>query len=183
MVSFPLQVGDGIELRRLRPDDAAAVFEVVTANRERLAPWMPWANTPTVEDQRAWLERVTADPEDLDGLGLFVDGRYVGGAGIHGRDAFAIGAELGYWIDAAYEGRGIVTRAVRALIDVCFGDLGVHRVAIRAGVENLRSRAIPERLGFTAEGTLRGDCRGAEPHGFYDVVVYGLLRDEWRGTA
>ncbi len=48
---------------------------------------------------------------------------------------------------------------------------------IRAGVENERSRAIPERLGFTEEGVARGEGRGSQ--GFYDLVVYGLLEDEW----
>ena len=85
--------------------------------------------------------------------------------------------EIGYWISVAEEGRGLVTRAVRALMDVGFGDLGLHRIEIRAGVDNLRSRAIPERLGFVREGIERGGERGA--NGFYDLVVYATLEDEW----
>jgi ribosomal-protein-serine acetyltransferase len=69
---------------------------------------------------------------------------------------------------------------VQALIDVGFTELGLHRIEIRAGVENVRSRAIPERLGFTREGVLRGEGRGSG--GFYDLVVYGLLEDEWPTT-
>ncbi|MGZ8625546.1 MAG: GNAT family N-acetyltransferase, partial [Actinomycetota bacterium] len=59
-------------------------------------------------------------------------------------------------------------------------ELGLHRLVIRAGVENVRSRAIPERLGFTREGIARGEGRGVG--GFYDLVVHSLLDDEWRTT-
>ena len=55
--------------------------------------------------------------------------------------------------------------------------LKAEAIVIRAGVENTRSRAIPERLGFTKEGVARGEGRGTP--GFYDLVVYGLLEDEW----
>ena len=49
---------------------------------------------------------------------------------------------------------------------------------IRAGTENARSRAVPERLGFTYEGIAREEGRGSG--GFYDLAVYGLLEREWR---
>jgi ribosomal-protein-serine acetyltransferase len=66
---------------------------------------------------------------------------------------------------------------VRALVEVGFRDLGLHRIEIRAGVGNTRSRAIPERLGFVPEGIERGGERGS--NGFYDLVVYAILDDEW----
>jgi ribosomal-protein-serine acetyltransferase len=139
---------------------------------------MPWSPlTRTVEDQRVWIRSVTKDPEDLEGTALFVDGRYAGGVGASVGD-FRIWVELGYWIGREHEGSGLVTRACAAMIDLAFGELGVHRIVIRAGVDNVRSRAIPERLGFTLEGVHRGEGKGAE--GFHDLCVYGLLEDEWR---
>lgn len=180
---FPIDLGGGVSLRRLTLEDAEAVFRVVDANRERLTVWMPWIDgTQGVEDQRAWIERVTADPDEHEGVGIFVDERYVGGAGLS-VGPFKIAGEIGYWIDAAHEGQGLVTRAVRALVGLGFGEVGLHRITIRAGVDNARSRAIPERLGFTQEGVLRGDGKGSAGHGFHDLVVYGLLEDEWRPSA
>ena len=64
------------------------------------------------------------------------------------------------------------------MVDLAFRERGVHRVVIRAGVGNVRSRAIPERLGFTLEGVARGEGKGVG--GFYDLAVYGILEDEWR---
>jgi ribosomal-protein-serine acetyltransferase len=174
---LPADLGGGAVLRRLSIEDLPVIWRLVEAERERIAVWMPWVEaTTTIDDQRAWLEGVLADPRNLDGSGIFVDGVYAGGTGLS-PDPFGITGEIGYWIGSAHEGRGLVTGAVRALIDIGFGELGLHRICIRAGVENVRSRAIPERLGFTQEGILRGEGRGSG--GFYDLVVYGLLEDEW----
>ncbi|HEY7478031.1 MAG TPA: GNAT family protein [Actinomycetota bacterium] len=181
MSPLPIDLGDGVLLRRYTLDDADDVFALVDANRDRLGVWMPWADsTRTIDDERAWLASVLRDPDDLEGTALIVEGRYAGGVGLS-RGPFGIWAELGYWIDREHEGRGLVTRACVALLGLAFDELGVHRVVIRAGVGNARSRAIPERLGFTQEGVLREEGRGVE--GFHDLVVYGLLEDEWRART
>ncbi len=68
-----------------------------------------------------------------------------------------------------------------ALIDLAFGELGVHRIVIRAGTENVRSRAIAERLGFIPEGVAREEGKGSI--GFYDLIVYALLDREWSSAT
>jgi ribosomal-protein-serine acetyltransferase len=174
---LPVDLGDGGLLRKLRIEDLDEIWALVDAERERLGPWMPWIeSTRTIDDQRAWLEGVVRDEQNLDGAGIFVEGRYVGGVGIS-VDEFSVAGDIGYWIGTEHEGRGLVSRAVRALIDIGFRELGLHRIVIRAGVDNHRSRAIPERLGFTLECVARGAGRGSG--GFHDLVVYGLLEDEW----
>jgi ribosomal-protein-serine acetyltransferase len=174
---LPTDLGDGALLRRLTIGDLEEIWALVRAERDRIGVWMPWVErTTTIEDQRRWLEGVLSDAHSADGLGMFVDGAYVGGIGLM-IDAFGIVGEIGYWIGSAHEGRGLVTRATSALIDLGFRERGLHRITIRAGVENVRSRAVPERLGFTREGVLRGEGKGSG--GFYDMVVYGLLEDEW----
>ena len=177
MSPLPADLGDGATLRRLEMSDLEDVWAAVDASRERLEPWMPWIDaTRTIDDQRRWLESVVHDQGSLEGGGVFVDDRYVGGAGLTW-DPFHLKGEIGYWIVGEFEGRGIVTRAVRALLDVGFHEVGLHRIEIHAGVENTRSRAIPERLGFTLEGVERGSGRGS--FGFHDSVVYSMLEDEW----
>ena len=75
--------------------------------------------------------------------------------------------------------RGAVTsHAPVGLIDIGFDEFGLHRIEIRAGLENTRSRAVPERLRFTYEGSEREGSRGSR--GSYDLAVYGLLDREWR---
>ena len=173
---FPLAIAPGAELRQYTLDDVEELFALVDANRERLNVWMPWPEgTRSAEDQRPFVE---AHLDDIEALGIWADGRLAGGTGLTA-DPWSIHGEIGYWIDAEHEGRGLVTAAVRALVDLGFRALGLHRIVIRAGVDNVRSRAIPERLGFTQEGIARGEGKGSDGHGFHDLVVYGLLEDEW----
>ncbi len=175
----PFDLGGGALLRRSRLEDLDAIWAAVEEERDRLGEWMPWIETTrTKDDERAWLEKVVV-ADSLEGCGIWVEGEFAGGIGLM-LDSFGIFAEIGYWIRARYEGRGLVTRACEALIDHAFGALGLHRIVIRAGVENVRSRAIPERLGFTFEGVAREEGRGVGK--FYDLAVYALLDREWRSA-
>jgi ribosomal-protein-serine acetyltransferase len=177
VTSLPAELGDGATLRRFTSDDLGVIWSAIEADRERFGRWMPWVEvTRTIEDERRWLASVTAE-DSLEGCGVFLGGDLAGSVALM-VDPFRVTGEIGYWVRSTHEGRGLVTRAVVALIDEAFDHVGVHRVCIRAGVRNLRSRAIPERLGFVQEGVLRGEGRGSD--GFYDLVVYGLLEDEWR---
>ncbi|MFM7718756.1 MAG: GNAT family N-acetyltransferase [Actinomycetota bacterium] len=178
MSPLPADLGGGATLRRLATDDAGAVFDAVDAERARLGPWFPWVGgTRSVSDEAAWIASARANPESLDGLGAFVGDELAGGLGLTW-EPFRVTGEIGYWLRGAYEGRGIVTASCRVLLDEAFDRLGLHRVCIRAGVANVRSRAVAERLGFVEEGVLRGE--GSGTGGYYDLVVYGMLEDEWR---
>ena len=175
---LPVDLDDGVVLRHYEMTDLDALWSAIEAERTRLAVWMPFLqDAKTIEDERGWLESVTAEPRGLAGGSLWRGDDLLGGVGLMA-DAFGIVAEIGYWVRSSEEGRGLVTRASRALIDIAFDELELHRVVIRAGVENLRSRAVPERLGFTYEGVAREEGRGSG--GFYDLAVYGLLDRERR---
>jgi ribosomal-protein-serine acetyltransferase len=72
-----------------------------------------------------------------------------------------------------------MTKACRALINHAFDVWKLNKVEIRCDPENARSRAIPKRLGFTEEGTLRQVLMGPDDR-MHDGVVYGLLASEWK---
>lgn len=173
---LPIEVGDGAMVRRYTIDDLDAIWAVVSSERDRLGEWMPWVeHTTSIDVQREWLEKVIGDPGTLDGCGIFVEGELAGGIGLSW-DPFLIAGEIGYWVRSAFEGKGLITRSAREFTRLAFEHVGLHRVVIRAGVENVRSRAVPERLGYTREGTERGSGRGLG--GYYDIVVYSMLADE-----
>jgi ribosomal-protein-serine acetyltransferase len=94
-------------------------------------------------------------------------------------DAANLSAGIGYWLAESAEGRGLMSAAVAALLRHGFRDLKLNRIEIRAGVRNRRSRAIPERLGFRHEGTLRQAER--LPERLVDHAVYAMLAGEWQG--
>lgn len=176
------RLDDHTVLRSFVPDDAEELFALVEANRDRLLPWMPWSHlTRGPDDVRGFIERSKSAPESrLDATGIWVDGRIAGTTGLR-LDPSDIKGEIGYWVGREFEGRGIVTMACRRFLGYGFGTLGLHRISIHAAVDNARSRAVAERLGFTEEGIERGAERCGNV--FHDLVVYSMLEDEWRERA
>jgi ribosomal-protein-serine acetyltransferase len=74
-----------------------------------------------------------------------------------------------------------MSRACAALVTHAFRNLLLHRVEIRCAVDNGRSRAIPERLGFLLEGTLAGAhvLQGQ----FCDIALYAMTAPRWLSAA
>ncbi|MDA0353151.1 MAG: GNAT family protein [Chloroflexi bacterium] len=174
-----IAVDDGIELRPLRLADADAIYFLVATNRDRLGEWLPWV--PSIGSPADEAAFIRGSHESLAaGTGLpcaIVVDRAVAGTLGAMIDPSNRSAEIGYWIADGYEGRGIVTRAARAMTTFLLGDLDLHRVVIRAATGNTRSRAIPERLGFVHEGTQR---HAEILHGeFFDLEVYSTLAPDW----
>jgi ribosomal-protein-serine acetyltransferase len=176
-----VDLGDGAEVREWGLEDAESVFAEVDQNRERLRDWLPWVDaTRSPEDMRAFLERCAASEGKEQPFGIYVEGVLAGNVGLTLRDAGE--GELGYWIAGPFEGRGLVTRACRAVLGYAFDELGLRRMQLCAAAENERSRAVAGRLGMTQEGVLRQAERIRDDR-ILDQVVYSLLADEWTGAA
>jgi ribosomal-protein-serine acetyltransferase len=182
MVSFRLH--DQIKLREFEPEDADAVFQTVTRNYEHLKPFMHWI-TPDYSGRSAaeFIEQAQIAREERCsmGFGIFDGDEFIGSIGFVNFDWAARTTEMGYWISTTHEGKGIVSAACQRLIQFAVDDLEMNRVEIRCSTENLRSAAIPERLGFTREGVLRqAFLRDGKLH---DFAIYGLLAAEWKDEA
>jgi ribosomal-protein-serine acetyltransferase len=97
--------------------------------------------------------------------------------GYHTVDWSNRSTRIGYWLDEGHQGGGTMTAAVRLLVDHALTVWRLNRVEIRAAMENRRSRAIPERLGFREEGV----HRQAEQVGgrYLDSVAYSMLAADW----
>jgi ribosomal-protein-serine acetyltransferase len=176
----PLPIRDGAVLRPYNEDDAAELTAVVAENREHLARWLPWAATYGHQDSLDFIALSRAQIEAGEGFegAIVVDGEIVGGAGFHAVDRLNHSTSIGYWLTAAAQDSGLMTATVRALLDQAFGPWELHRVVIEAVLDNARSRAIPERLGFTEEGVLREAklIRGR----YEDAALYAMLASDWR---
>jgi ribosomal-protein-serine acetyltransferase len=175
------ELGEGALIRSLAEEDVPELFQLVDANREYLRAWLPWLDgTRREKDLRAW---ATAERENA-GAGrsaqfVIVDeGRIAGVIGFHEIDWSHGQVELGYWVAEDRQGRGLVTRAARALLQIAFEELGLNRVGIKTATGNARSRGVPERLGFRHEGVLREGERLYDR--YVDLDSFALLASEWR---
>ena len=109
----------------------------------------------TAADARAFLA-LTADAAPATFLAIEVDGRAVGGTGLHrGSDIERLTAELGYWLGRPYWGRGVTTAAVRSLTEHGLGALELERVFAVPFEHNVASHRVLEKSGFVLEGTMR----------------------------
>jgi ribosomal-protein-serine acetyltransferase len=174
---FSYKIGVDIELRLLEERHAEQIFALIAENRER----HPDLDKDfSLEDTKKKIRHDLALFADNKGLnvGIWLEGNLAGSVRYHEIDWSNRSSELGYWIGVAFEGKGLVTKACQALIDHAFKELGLNRMVISCARGNQRSRAIPERLGFTQEGVLR-QSEWLQDH-FTDMVVYGMLASEWR---
>ncbi len=177
-----IELGGGAVLRPYAMTDADALFAVIDSNRVRLARWFHWVDDAVdASSQTAYIESRVHDGRSLDGNGIWVGDDLAGGCDLMISGSDDVG-ELGFWLDEEFVGRGLVTRAAQALMTRGYEDEGLHRTQLRAGVDNLRSRAVAKRLGMREEGVLRG--AGKVGGGLYvDLVIYGQVVDDWRKTV
>ena len=186
MAAFFTQRVDGdpeLELGLYEQRHADELFSVVDANRAYLRCWLPWLDDVRgVDDQRAFIRRGADRFARNDGFeaGIWHRGRIVGGVGFHYVNWPNRKTEMGYWLAESAQGRGIMTRCCRALVDHAFGGWNLNRVVIFCATENHRSRAVPERLGFTHEGTYR-QAEWLYDH-FVDLEAYAMLASDWEAA-
>lgn len=179
-MNLVIPVRDILELRRRVEADAESVFQVIDRNREYLMEWLPWLDdSKTVEDLLRYIQNDIAEFEKKEGcdFGIWYEGQWIGGIGFSSFGTKDRKTSIGYWLSQDFQGRGIMTDSVRALVDYGFENLNLNRIVIRCAVENTKSRAIPQRLGFKEEGVLR-QSEWLYDH-FVDLVIYSLLRKEW----
>ncbi len=175
-----IPVRNGLELRLRKESDAEAVFQAIDKNRTYLKQWLPWLDeSTTTEDTRKFIRSDIDDFEKKNGLdlGIWYEKQWVGGIGYHGWGGKKRKSSIGYWLSEDCQGKGIMTASVQALVNHGFNEMNLNRIEIRCATENVKSRSIPQRLGFVMEGTLR-QAEWLYDH-FVDIVVYSTIKDEW----
>ena len=176
-----IKVGRDIELCLPKLEDAEELFCLTDRNRAYLDKYLSWLDgCREVQDTKKFLEEVIASTKCLKALCFIIrfQEKQVGMLGCNEIDHVNRLATIGYWLDEAYQGMGITTQSLEALIGYLFSTLGLHRIEIRCAVENTRSWKIPEKLGFTREGVLKGAIYHST--GYFDVYLYGLVSTDYK---
>ncbi|MFT3729666.1 MAG: GNAT family protein [Terricaulis sp.] len=172
--------GEGVYLRQPEARDYQEWAEVREASRAFLTPWEPtWAADETSRGSyRYKLRRYIEDARDDRAYALFVfreaDDALVGGITLSNvRRGVAQTASMGYWAGERYAGNGYTTAAVRACVHYAFDDLDLHRVEAACQPDNIASRRVLEKCGFTQEGAARAYLR--IDGGWRDHLLFGII--------
>jgi RimJ/RimL family protein N-acetyltransferase len=170
-------------IRSAHPGDGPALNAAVRETWDDLHEWMPWAmDRPSVEESEEVVRRHHAEflaRKDLLLL-LFLkeEGTLVGGSGLHRIDWSVPCFEIGYWCRARFQRQGFITESTSAIAAFAFDVLGARRVEIRCDATNVRSAAIPRRLGFVHEGTLKNARRHHLSGALSDTLVFARTADD-----
>lgn len=174
-------VGQRLRLEPVGPEHAEELWRATEASLPELRPWMFWAGEADADSTRAFAEGAVEEWDEGSGFHFAMrDGD--GLAGVVGIDVPAPArrlGELGYWVASDRAGRGYATEAGTAVVRFGLRTAGLYRLELRAGVENLASRRVAEKLGFRREGMLRGGCPLIDRA--YDGYLYGLLATDLPG--
>lgn len=183
MFLFIHHVNENLTIRMLKISEAPILFAMTNQSRDYLRKWLPWADhVKTVDDSLKFIERsfeTYANRESLN-CGLFYKKQLVGIISFNNFDWTNYIGEIGYWLSIDQQGKGIMTQAVKALVDQAFTYFDLNKVEIHAALQNKKSQAIPERLDFKKEGVIREAERLNDR--YVDHVIYGLLKNEWESN-
>lgn len=180
---FRMNVDEEIDLVFLEDALAVDLFALVDSEREYLSRWMPWApETTSVEPIREFIKATTigfAEGKSMT-CAIWYRDAIVGVVGYKSIQPDLKKVEIGYWLSAKQQGKGIMTRACRALIQYAFSDLDMEKVEIAVAVENTPSRKVCERLGLKLEGVITNaeNLQGV----IVDHAVYGMMRANWEAA-
>jgi RimJ/RimL family protein N-acetyltransferase len=150
---------------------------------EHLRPWLPWIKTEPeelkVKIERLRMFRARFDLSENYVYGVFdpKETELIGGTGLHprvGSNAF----EIGYWVNLNHVNKGYATEFSAALTKVAFEVENVNRVEIHCDPNNFKSAAIPKKLGYIYEATLRGRTESIEGE-LSDSMIWSIWREEY----
>lgn len=137
---------------------APDLLRAVQKNSEHIGFYLQWVDTTNdLESEIAFLKmKLKEEADGTSALFFILDGQQIiGSVDLLNINLHHETAEIGYWLDADYTGRGIMTRAVQTLCSLAFEELKLHHLTIIADVENGPSNAVARNAGFTLVGTDR----------------------------
>ncbi len=183
-MTLRFQVDDETELRFPEEADAGEIYDLITRDLQHMKEWLPWVHDDyNIEQTREFVRRNLESFRENRSFSMRVlyRGRAAGNIGFNYFDWEHRKTEIGYWLGSSFQGRGLITKSCRVLVNYAFRTLSLNRVSILCGVGNLKSRAIPERLGFKMEGVLR-EAEWVHTR-FIDLAVYSMLAREWQARG
>lgn len=161
-------------------DDAQDIYNAVDNDREHLRKYLKWVDdTVSINDTNENIKKRIEDFENGTAALyiIFYENKPIGSVGFISFNTKNMQGEIGYWLNSSFEGKGIMTNCVKAIIKQSIEKLKIHKIIIRCDFENIKSTGVPKRLGFTHEGTLRDDI--LHNNKYHNTYIFGLLSSEF----
>lgn len=181
---FPMPIHtERLLIRPPQLGDGAIINAAVVESYDALKSIMPWAQTiPTVDDSEEYARFAAANwilkknEEPYLPLSIFRKDtlEYIGGTGFHHMNWDVPAVEIGYWLNTRQQNQGFMTETVNAIARYAFLEFKAKRIEIRCDITNVRSKKIPERLGFRLEATLKNDRINVQTQAPSDTLIYAL---------
>jgi len=174
---------DTYAIRFLEEGDLNTYYSLIDNNRKRLEDFFAGtvAQTRTLSDTKIHLEEILLKTGKGNYFPFIVEDlktqKIICSIQVKNVDWSIPKAELGYYIDSAYSGKGIVSRATGMIIDYCFTQKAFNKLFIRTHRANTASIKVAEKNGFKLEGTIRKDYKTTSGE-LVDLLYYGLLNEE-----
>jgi RimJ/RimL family protein N-acetyltransferase len=170
--------GPTLDLRLPAAEDAGALLEL--AGDREVTRWFSWGPYTSIEQPRAYLDRLAGQRARGEQLDLLVVHREHGPAGITGLSEFSARDRrcvVGTWLGRRFWETGANRESKALVAHLVFAVMGLHRLGAYSNPDNARSSKALLAIGFRHEGVLRRFHRHDDR--YLDVNVFGLLRDEW----
>ncbi|GGA78035.1 GNAT family N-acetyltransferase [Ornithinibacillus halotolerans] len=183
LIDFPSEFEtERLVIRMPMPGDGEVVYESKQVSKKELLPWMAWAHRDgTLEEEEINIREAHINFLTRQDLRLLVfdkeTGVLVANSGLHRIDWKSRKFEIGYWVDSRHSGKGYITEAVQGITNFAFHELQANRVEIRCDANNLKSRAVAERVGYDLEGILRKDSYDVYGKELRDTCLYALVKE------
>ena len=174
-----INIDENIKIELINENHSQPIFDIVDKNRIHLRQWLPFVDRmQTVEFAENFVKGTIQRNKDGNEFAFVIieNDKVIGRIGVYKIDGQNKIGEIGYWLAENLQGKGIITKSCKALIDFCFSDLQLNRIEIKCGTENFKSKTIPEKLNFTKEGVIReGELLYDK---FIDLNLYSLLKTD-----
>lgn len=177
---FELKIDEQLTLVLVKPDFAKSYYELVMKEQAYLNEWLVWPKLADSEEFfLSFINKSRKDYEEGKSLtcAIFYCDKLVGNISFNSISTELKKAEVGYWLSANYQGKGIVTKSLSKLISYAFEQLDMERVQISVATENTPSRRVCERLGFKFEGAI---SNSENIHGrIVAHAIYSISKAKW----
>jgi RimJ/RimL family protein N-acetyltransferase len=175
-------------IRLLTMNDLNNYFHLVNNNRKRLEEVFTGTvlETKTVESTKVFMLKILERTKDKSYFPYVIidafDNKFVGFIDLKNIDDTIRKAELGFYMDENYTGKGIMTKALNCICDYYFEEYQFSKLFLRTHPDNLPTRKLAEKCGFKVEGVIRNDYMTTSGK-IIDLVYYGRLSDEEKATT